>query len=398
MTGGAAAFSPGQTIVSRTASVSRASVARSSRPIAAAVGSKPVQASSFDDFFPQGKYLWQRLTGKPKKTAVVTGASSGLGKEATRSLIESGEWHVVMACRDVDKAKAVAEEYGFDKSDYTVMKLELGSLKSVRKFARDYISSGRPCECLVCNAAVYLPNQPGPTYTEDGFEESMGVNHLGHYLLCRLFIPHVAKSNYKRIVIVGSITGNTNTLGGGLVWPRADLGKLQGFENGAKEPFCMADGKNFNGAKAYKDAKLCNMLTVNELHRRYHNSTGITFSSLYPGCIATTALFRQKRDWFRVWFPLFQQYVIGGFVSEPEAGDRLAQVVASEACDKSGVYWSWNGQAKTVAVMDRIGKPPVGAGGAGGDLFEGELSTDASDSELAHKVWDYSAKFVGLKP
>ena len=48
----------------------------------------------------------------------------------------------------------------------------------------------------------------------------------------------------------------------------------------------MIDGGKFNGAKAYKDAKMCNMMTVNELHRRYHESTGITFSSLYPGCIA----------------------------------------------------------------------------------------------------------------
>jgi len=61
----------------------------------------------------------------------------------------------------------------------------------------------------------------------------------------------------------------------------------------------MLDGKEFNGAKAYKDAKLCNMMTVLELHRRYHVSTGVAFTSMYPGCIAETALFRQKRGWFR---------------------------------------------------------------------------------------------------
>ena len=61
----------------------------------------------------------------------------------------------------------------------------------------------------------------------------------------------------------------------------------------------MLDGKEFNGAKAYKDAKLCNMMTVLELHRRYNASTGVAFTSMYPGCIAETALFRQKRGWFR---------------------------------------------------------------------------------------------------
>ena len=87
--------------------------------------------------------------------------------------------------------------------------------------------------------------------------------------------------------------------GGGLVYPQADLGNLQGFELGAKKPVAMADGKPFFGAKAYKDAKVCNMMTVSELHRRYHDSTGISFSSMYPGCIAETALFREKRPWFR---------------------------------------------------------------------------------------------------
>ena len=88
-------------------------------------------------------------------------------------------------------------------------------------------------------------------------------------------------------------------IGGGLVYPQADLGKLQGFEAGAKQPITMADGKPFFGAKAYKDSKVCNMMTVSELHRRYHDSTGISFSSMYPGCIAETALFREKRPWFR---------------------------------------------------------------------------------------------------
>ncbi len=67
-------------------------------------------------------------------------------------------------------------------------------------------------------------------------------------------------------------------------------------ENGGKfEP--MVDGKPFFGAKAYKDAKVCNMMTALELHRRYHASTGITFNTMYPGCIADTPLFREKRSW-----------------------------------------------------------------------------------------------------
>ena len=69
-----------------------------------------------------------------RKLCVITGASSGLGKEAARALCESGDYFVIMACRDVEKAKRVAEEEGFPANSYTVMKLELGSLASVRNF------------------------------------------------------------------------------------------------------------------------------------------------------------------------------------------------------------------------------------------------------------------------
>ena len=68
------------------------------------------------------------------------------------------------------------------------------------------------------------------------------------------------------------------------------------------------------------------MLTVRELHRRLHESTGITFASLYPGCIAETGLFREHYSLFRTLFPPFQKYITKGYVSEEEAGKRLAQV------------------------------------------------------------------------
>ena len=88
----------------------------------------------------------------------------------------------------------------------------------------------------------------------------------------------------------------------------------------------MIDGGDFNGAKAYKDSKVCNMLTMQEFHRRFREETGITFASLYPGCIATTGLFREHITLFRSLFPLFQKYITKGYVPEAEAGKRLAQV------------------------------------------------------------------------
>ena len=81
----------------------------------------------------------------------------------------------------------------------------------------------------------------------------------------------------------------------------------------------MIDGGDFNGAKAYKDSKVCNMLTMQEFHRRFREETGITFASLYPGCIATTGLFREHITLFRSLFPLFQKYITKGYVPEAEA-------------------------------------------------------------------------------
>jgi len=194
---------------------------------------------------------------------------------------------------------------------------------------------------------------------------------------------------------VGSITGNSNTVGGGLVYPRADLGDLKGLEQGMLKPISMADGKDFLGAKAYKDSKVANMMTVSELHKRYHETTGVVMSSMYPGCIAETNLFREKRKWFRKVFPWFMKYVTGGYVGEIEAGERLAQVIDDPVCTKSGVYWSWNGGAQQVGRYSSDGKPR-GAGGAGGEIFENSQSDAVTDADKARKLWEYSVKAVKL--
>lgn len=325
-----------------------------------------------------------------RKLVVVTGASSGLGLYGALELAKSGDYYVVMACRNVERATKIARKMGFPQNSYTVMKLELGSLKSVRNFVFNLkaFKGPRGLDSLVCNAAVYLPTSPDPRFTEDGFEMTMGVNHLGHFLLTQLLLPDLK----DRVIIVGSITGNQNTLAGGLVYPRADLGDLKGFEQG----LVMANGEKFFGAKAYKDSKVCNMMTVQELHKRYHNTTGITFSSLYPGCIAETGLFREKRGWFRKVFPYFMKYVTGGYVGEEEAGKRLFQVVDDDICKKSGVYWSWNGNARQVGLYDPFAKEVRGAGGSGGDIFENQYSASTADAATATKMYDLSMSLVGL--
>ena len=78
-------------------------------------------------------------------------------------------------------------------------------------------------DCLVCNAAVYLPTAKEPRFTADGFEVSVGTNHLGHFLLANLLLEDLKKRKQTakaapRLVIVGSITGNDNTVAGTLIF------------------------------------------------------------------------------------------------------------------------------------------------------------------------------------
>lgn len=314
-----------------------------------------------------------------KSTVIITGASSGLGLATARVLADSGQWHVIMACRDFLKAERAAKKVGMPKDSYTVMHCDLSSVNSVKQFVDNFRRSGRPLDVLVCNAAVYLPTAKEPRYTADGFELSVGTNHLGHFLLANMLledIQHKENDTSKRVIIVGSITGNTNTIAGN-VPPKANLGDLRGLAGGLDgvRSSVMIDGGEFDGAKAYKDSKVCNMLTMQEFHRRFHDKTGVVFSSLYPGCIATTGLFREHYQIFRTLFPPFQKYITKGFVSEEESGKRLAQVVSDPSMNKSGVYWSWNSQSNS---------------------FENELSQEASDAEKAKKLWDVSEKLLGL--
>ncbi|KAF7019644.1 hypothetical protein CFC21_050083 [Triticum aestivum] len=236
--------------------------------------------------------------------------------------------------------------------------LDLASLDSVRQFVDAFRRADMPLDVLVCNAAIYRPTARTPTFTADGHEMSVGVNHLSHFLLARLLMEDLQKSDYpsRRMVIVGSITGNGNTQAGN-VPPKASLGDLRGLAGGLS------------------GAKVCNMLTMQEFHQRYHKETGITFSSLYPGCIATTGLFREHIPLFRTLFPPFQKFITMRFVWEAESGKRLAQVVAEPSLTKSGVYWSWNKDSAS---------------------FENQLSQEASDPEKARKVWELSEKLVGL--
>lgn len=337
-----------------------------------------------------------------KKLVVITGTSSGLGRKTAQALIRSGEYHVVGAVRDIEKMEVVAELDGFDTTDFTPIHVELNSFESVRKFCNEVkdFKMTKPIDRLICNAGIYQPSLPHAKWSMDGHEQTMQVNYLSHFLMISEFLEDMRDSADARVIMVGSVTGNDNTVGGGGVYPIADLKDLDGFKAGFQNPIEMADGYRFIGAKAYKDSKLCLMMLSNILHSKYHKLTGISFSSIYPGCIAESPLFREKRKWFRQFFPVFMKYITGGFVSEQEAGQRLFQVTHDPRCSKSGVYWSWNGGPREDRGLQALEKEGAisGGGGAGGgwdSIFENDQSAKVNNLELGVDLFRTSNDITG---
>ncbi|MDX2256447.1 MAG: protochlorophyllide reductase [Pseudanabaenaceae cyanobacterium bins.39] len=314
-----------------------------------------------------------------KPTVIITGTSSGVGLWSAKALADKG-WYVIMACRNLSKTEKAAESVGIPKDSYKIIPIDLGSLVSVRDFVSKFRATGLSLDALVCNAAIYMPLIKEPLRSPEGFELTMATNHLGHFLLCNLLLEDMKKSTYsdRRMVILGTVTHNPDELGGKIP-PQPDLGNLEGFEKGFTAPISMANGKKFEPVRAYKESKVCNILTMRELHRRYHESTGITFTSLYPGCVADTPLFRNHYPLFQKLFPLFQKNITKGYVTQELSGQRVAAVVADPEYRQSGAYWSWGNRQKQ-----------------DGKSFVQTVSPQARDDARAEKMWDLSAKLVRL--
>jgi protochlorophyllide reductase len=312
-------------------------------------------------------------------TVIVTGASSGVGLYAAQALL-ARRWHVVMACRDLDKTRRVCADLGIAPAAVTLLHLELGSLVAVRQFAHDFAATGLPLDALVCNAAVYLPRLQAPQRSPEGFEISVATNHFGHFLLCQLLLPALQRSQrpQRRLITLGTVTANSEEFGGKVPIPApAHLGDFAGLKAGFRDPVAMIDGKPFKPGKAYKDSKLCNMMMSREFHRRYHEGTGIVFNTLYPGCVADNALFRDTPALFRTIFPWFQKNITKGYVSQALAGERVAQVVIDPEFGQSGQHWSWGNRQKE-----------------GRAAFAQPLSDQASSRERAIVLWELSEQLI----
>jgi NAD(P)-dependent dehydrogenase (short-subunit alcohol dehydrogenase family) len=208
------------------------------------------------------KWTAELMPSQAGRTALVTGANSGLGLESTVALARAGA-QVVMACRDPRKAAAALEQVRrrVPQAQVGLMSLDLASLASVRQFAGEFRARHQRLDLLINNAGIMgVPLRR----TVDGFESQIGTNHLGHFALTGLLIEPLLATPGARIVTVGSM-GHWNARG-------LDLDDLN-FERCAYAPFA-----------AYCKSKLANLLFVLELSRRLAaRGSGVIAAAAHPG-------------------------------------------------------------------------------------------------------------------
>lgn len=282
-------------------------------------------------------------------TAIVTGASNGIGKETARVLALRGV-NVVMAVRNMAAGRDVREEIvkEIPSAKVDAMELDLSSMVSVRKFASNFNSSGHALNILINNAGIMATPF---ILSKDNIELQFATNHIGHFLLTNLLLDNMKKTARKssregRIVNVSS-EAHRWTYNEGIQFDKIN------------------DKSEYHGYKAYGQSKLANSLHSNELARQLkEDGVNITANSLHPGVIATN---------------LFQHNIISsGFMAG--VGKLLFKSVQQGAA--TTCYLALHPQVK----------------GVRGEYFSdsnlAKASSKGKDVELAKKLWDFSMNLV----
>jgi NAD(P)-dependent dehydrogenase (short-subunit alcohol dehydrogenase family) len=212
-----------------------------------------------------------------ERRVIITGSNAGLGFACATELARTG-WQVVLACRDLDRARSAGERIASRTGSKTIQAelLDLASLRSVRDFAARMQD---PIDALVCNAGLQLNGVP--TFTEDGFETTFAVNHLGHFLLANLLAPRMRRP--ARIVFVSSNTHDPKKPTG---MPAPRFTDPQAVARGE---MASDDSVSTAGKRRYSTSKLCNVYCAFEMSRRFPE---IAVNAFDPGMMPGTAIAR----------------------------------------------------------------------------------------------------------
>jgi NAD(P)-dependent dehydrogenase (short-subunit alcohol dehydrogenase family) len=274
--------------------------------------------------------------------AIVTGANSGMGKAISTALAKTGA-NVVMLCRSKTRGEEALKEVKALSGSNSVelMLCDLGAIKSIEDFCRDFKKKYKRLDVLVNNAGVILP---GRHETADGYELQFGVNHLGHFLLTNRLLELLKASAPSRIVNVASGAHK--------------IGKIHFEDVNLKS--------NYTLWRAYAQSKLANILFTYELAERL-KGTGVTANCLHPGAVATNMGINRETGFgtliTSLLKPIFQ-------TPEQGADTTIYLAISKEVEGVTGKYF--------------YRKRPI-------------TSSKASyDKAIAKKLWDLSEQMTGI--
>jgi NAD(P)-dependent dehydrogenase (short-subunit alcohol dehydrogenase family) len=245
------------------------------------------------------------------RTIVVTGASDGIGLEASSQLAADGH-HLVMVGRNPQKLDAAVARVRRESPDAQVDSLlcDFASFAAVHELASELLASYPRIDVLVNNAGTVHDKR---TVTEDGIEATFQVNHLSGFLLTELLLDRLVASAPARIVTTSSVAHFGATL---------DFDDL-GFEHG------------YQIMRAYGRSKLANVLYTRELARRLEG-TEVTANCLHPGAVATNIW--SGAPWFARPFLAIGKKLF--MISPATGGARIANLATSpEVEGRSGGYY-----------------------------------------------------------
>lgn len=258
---------------------------------------------------------------------VVTGGTSGLGLRLVEALSTDPRFTVILTGRTLAGAAAVAQRVGARG-----MSLDLASLSSVRAFAADVaaLTGGRPLYALVANAGIQTVQR---STTADGFEATVGVNHIGNVALIEELLR--ATGAPARIVLVASGVHDPGQRTG-MPAPLEHASVRELAYPGPRQPTDESEGRE--GRRRYATSKLANVRTAIELSRRLAGTTVVT--SFDPGLMPGTGLARNAGPVLRaVWSTVFRLLLVLPAVQTPrQAAHQLARLVTDTPTVPSGSY------------------------------------------------------------
>jgi retinol dehydrogenase-12 len=275
------------------------------------------------------------------KTCMITGASSGIGRATALALAEMGAT-LVLICRDRGRGEETVAEIAATTGNRDVLLLlaDLSAQAEVRRVAADFLATDRPLHVLINNAGVVNLQR---SVTVDGIETTFAVNHLAYFLLTELLLERLRRSAPARIINVAS---DAHKFG------RLDFDDLN-------------NERRYRAMRAYGQSKLANILFTTELAQRLAGS-GVTANSVHPGAVAT-GLGKNNGAWARALIRLLRP-----FFRTPSGGAATSIYLASSP-DVDGVSGKYFANCR-----------------------EHRPSRAARDADAARRLWNVSARMVGL--